>query len=281
MKITEKAEAKINLTLDLTGILPNGYHGLFTVMQSVSLGDIITVETNESGNITLCCSDKSVPCDEKNTAYKAAKLFFEAALINDGADIFIEKITPSEAGLGGGSADAASVLSILNKIYKDKICEKNLYKIALKVGADVPFCLAKGTKLCQNIGEIMSPLPALDAYVVIAKPAAGVSTKEAFARFDTSSNLSHPDNDAFLFYASSGDYKQALNYAGNMFEVLVPLEEGKEIKEIMKKSGAYYSAMSGSGSAFFGLFDNENDAVKAAEKLKNKYYFAGVFHTTE
>lgn len=281
MKITKKANAKINLTLDLTSILPNGYHGLFTVMQSITLGDEVTVETSDDADITLTCSDKDIPCNEKNTAYKAAEIFLREAGIDKGVKINIEKKVPSQAGLGGGSADAAAVLKALNELYPDRVSEKKLYDTALKVGADVPFCLAGGTRLCQNVGEVMTELPAFDSYVVIAKPEAGISTKAAYEKFDNADKLDHPDNDAFLFYASKGDYKKALKYAANLFEVLVPLEEGKQIKRIMNENGAYYSAMSGSGSAYFGLFDDESKARSASEELKKIIPFAEVFHTTE
>lgn len=281
MKITKKANAKINLMLDLTGVLPNGYHGIFTVMQSVTLCDEVTAEIGGTEKIILSCSDETIPCDEKNTAYKAAKYFLEAAGLTCGVDIRIEKKVPSQAGLGGGSADAAAVLAALMEAFPGKVGEKELYEIALKVGADVPFCLAGGTRLCQNVGEIMTVLPAFDAYVVIAKPDAGVSTKAAYGRFDAEKDIPHPDDASFLFYAASGEYKEAMKYAGNIFETLVPLREGAEIKDKLYADGAYYAAMSGSGSAYFGVFDREEDAVKAAANLRKTVPFAEVFHTAE
>ena len=277
---TKKAYAKINLTLDLTGVLPNGYHPIFTLMQTVSLCDEVAVEINDSGVIEIESDNRNMPLDMSNTAYKAAALFLEkTADTSTGVKIRIDKKIPSEAGLAGGSADAAAVLNLLNEHFSYPLSEKELLGIALKVGADVPFCVKGKTQLCQNIGEVMTELPAVSAFVVIAKPEEGVSTKEAFARFDESENISHPNNDNFLFYAARGEYKKALENAFNIFELLTPVAQGEYIKEIMKKHGAYYASMSGSGSAFFGLFDSIEDAQKCEKELRDNVYFTCVCET--
>lgn len=268
MEKTVHAYAKINLTLDLTARLPNGYHSLFTVMQTVSLHDTVRTSLREDGVIAVRCSDPSVPCDSRNTVYKAALSFFRKTGLTFGADIFIEKNIPHEAGLGGGSADAAAVLSALNGFFPGRLSEKELYASALETGADVPFCFAGGTRLCLNVGEVMTELPAFDSFIVIAKPDAGVSTKTAFARFDSASGLPHPDNNAFLYHAAKGEYREAFSYAGNLFETLVPLAEGEEIRQALIANGAYYAAMSGSGSAYFGLFSSEEASLAAAENLE-------------
>ena len=269
MEITLKAYAKINLTLDLTGILPNKYHGIFTVMQSVGLYDTVTVKTGEAG-LNLRCSEKYIPCDDRNTAYKAARLFYEKAGIEPECDIYIKKVIPSGAGLAGGSADAAAVLRALASLYPDRLSHRDMLKIALEVGADVPFCYVGGTKLCQNIGEIMSSLPSFFSDVLIVKPYERVSTKDAYQRFDTAENITHPDNDSFLFYAARGEYKEAMQFASNMFETLSDVKSGDEIKRTMKDCGAWFSSMSGSGSAYYGLFDNSDDAKKCAALLKGR-----------
>ncbi len=277
---TKKAYAKINLTLDLTGVLPNGYHPIFTLMQTVSLCDEIGVEISDSGLIEIESDEKNIPLDMSNTAYKAAKLFLEATdKSGTGVKIRIEKNIPSQAGLAGGSADAAAVLTLLNEHFSFPLSEKELLGIALKVGADVPFCVKGKTQLCQNIGEVMSELPAFSAFVVIAKPEEGVSTKDAFARFDKSENIVHPDNNSFLFYASRGEYKKALENAFNIFENLSEVKQGEYIKETMKKHGAYYASMSGSGSAYFGLFDTFEAAEKCEKVLKEKVFFTCVCET--
>lgn len=269
METVVKAYAKINLTLDLTAVLPNKYHGIFTAMQSVGLYDNVTVRTGKPG-LSLSCSEKYIPCDDRNTAYKAARLFYERAGIEPECEIYIKKVIPSGAGLAGGSADAAAVLKALNGLYPGAVAHKDILAIALSVGADVPFCYVGGTKLCQNIGEIMSYLPPLFSYVLIVKPYERVSTKDAYARFDSAENITHPDNDSFLFYAASGDYREAVKYASNMFENLSDVKSGKEIKEVMNANGAWFSSMSGSGSAYFGLFDSEESARKCADLLKGK-----------
>lgn len=267
MEVKKKANAKINLTLDLIGILPNGYHSIFTCMQSIDMHDVVRINKTPTG-ITLNCSENYIPLTEKNTAFAAAKYFLDAAGISSGCDIYIKKVIPSSAGLGGGSADAAAVIEALSEIYPGRLSKPQLHQIALKVGTDVPFCLYGGTKLCQNTGDIISPLPNFDSYVLIAKPVERVSAKDAYKRFDSAVNIRRPDNQSFLFYAASGNYKKALEYAANVFEVLSDVDSGEEIKNIMRRGGAYFSAMSGSGTAYFGLFDDIEKAEVCADKLR-------------
>lgn len=267
MKVKKKAFAKINFTLDLTGVLPNRYHGIYTLMQSAGVYDNVYV-SDEIKGIHLSCSEHYIPCDRRNTAYLAAEYFFDSAKLEKNAEIYIDKVIPSGAGLAGGSADAAAVLHALDEIYPGRLSKKDLLSIALKIGADVPFCFLGGTKLCQNIGEIMSPMPELSSFMVIAKPSERVSTKDAYARFDSAENISHPDNNSFLFYAAKGDYKNAALYSSNIFETLCDVKSGSRIKNIMKDYGAWHASMSGSGSAFFGLFDSQKQADLCKEKLK-------------
>ena len=268
MEIKLRAYAKINLTLDLTGVLPNKYHGIFTLMQSVGLYDPVTVTTGEKG-LRLRCSERYIPCDDRNTAYKAARLFYERAGLEPECDIYIKKVIPSGAGLAGGSADAAAVLKALSHAYPDALSHRDIMSIALEVGADVPFCYVGGTRLCQNIGEVMTGLPALFSDVLIVKPYERVSTKDAYARFDSAQELTHPDNDSFLFYAARGEYREAVRYAGTLFEELCDVSAGKRIKEAMYQCGAWYCAMSGSGSAYFGLFDSREQMKECARLLKD------------
>lgn len=273
MKISGEAKAKINLSLDLTGKLPDGYHAITTIMTEIALSDTVSVETGECRGIKIECACPGVPCDEKNTAYKAASYFFEAAEISPSAIITIEKNIPHEAGLAGGSADAAAVLRFLNEFFPGKVSEKKLFEIALRVGADVPFCLKGGTALCMNRGEVMAELPPFEGCVLLAKPSYGVSTKLAFERFDSAEKLIHPKNDDILFYASKGDYKKALEGSLNIFEQLCDIPEGDFIKESMLSSGAYYASLSGSGSCFYGLFDSPSDGAKAEQKLEGRVDF--------
>ena len=269
MEVRLKAYAKINITLDLTGILPNKYHGIFTLMQSVGLYDPVTVKTGKEG-LVLRCSERYIPCDDRNTAFKAARLFYEKAGISPECEIYIKKVIPSGAGLAGGSADAAAVLKALSIIYPDALSYRELLEIALNVGADVPFCFVGGTRLCQNIGEVMTGMPPLHSDVLIVKPYERVSTRDAYLRFDSAESIEHPDNNSFLFYSAKGDYKEAVKFAGNLFESLCDVNAGKKIKETMRDYGAWYSSMSGSGSAYYGLFDSKEDMKKCADILRDE-----------
>lgn len=277
MILFANAYAKINLSLDITSVLPNGYHALNTVMQSVSLCDEICLRTGKPG-LTLLCDAPDIPTDERNTAFSAAKKYYDTLGNASEAEISIRKKIPSQAGLGGGSADAAAVLRLLNAAYGRPLSEETLSALALQVGADVPFCLFGGTALCMNMGEVLSPLPHVDAYVVLVKPDSGVSTKDAYRRFDSGTTLRHPNNDAVLYYLKTGDTETALTYAGNIFETLAPHEAYPEILAILRKNGAFYASVSGSGSAVFGLFTKEEDAEAATQAAFQRKFFA--FHGT-
>ncbi len=269
MKI--KAYAKVNLMLDILGTLPNGYHNLWMIMQSVSLYDTVTVEKNNSGKITLTCSEEGIPTNEKNIAYKAAIAFFEKTGIeNCGLHIHIEKCIPSEAGLAGGSADGAAVIKALNELFSAKLTERELCRIGRKVGADVPFCIVGGTCLAQNIGDVLSPLDDIPpCYFVLAKPKMGVSTKEAFASFDNASYIRKPKKDKMLIAAANGDFDEMCKLAANVFEQVIEVPERVEIKKIMREQNAKLALMSGSGPTVYGIFENKKDAENCAEKLKS------------
>lgn len=268
MKITAYAPAKINLFLDIEGKLDNGYHSLFMVMQSVGLEDIVTVEKSDEAGIFLTCSESRLPTDEKNIAYKAAKKFFDAINKEPDVKIHIEKHIPFEAGLAGGSADAAAVIVALNKLYSAKLSEYELCKIGLTVGSDVPFCIVGGTCLSQNTGGVLSKLePLKDCFVVLAKPEKGVSTAQAYADAD-SSYIYHPDSMRMLDACEKGDFEGICRYAGNVFEQVIEVAERVEIKEKMRNFGSSLYQMSGSGPTVFGLFDDKEKAEECAKELK-------------
>ena len=276
MELTLFANAKINLSLDISSRLAGGYHALFTVMQSVTLCDEVRLKTGE-GTLTLSCSDPDVPTDARNTAYKAATLFCEAAGIAPDLQIRIEKRIPSQAGLGGGSADAAAVLRGMNLLYGAPLPEETLLSLALQVGADVPFCLLGGTRLCLHLGEETSPLPALSAHVVIAKPEEGVSTGTAFRRFDEGFPIRRPENEAVVKALERSEPHALKNRAHNVFEDLLPLPVYMRVKRALYDNGAYFASLSGSGSALFGLFDEESAANAAKEALERTEGLQGVF----
>jgi len=270
MKITVKAFAKINLFLDITGVNDIGYHLLDSVMQSVTLCDEICLEQTESGKTEIFCSVADIPCDETNIAHKAAGLFFEkTGEINSGLAITLKKNIPHQAGLGGGSADAAGVLVGLNHIYGNKLSENELCDIGVKVGADVPFCIAGGTKRAQGIGEKfirVSPMPSCS--IVIAKPDFGVSTVKAYSDYDLLKNPERFDISALLASLENADLITLSASLHNAFEQVVTNDEIGNVKSIMDSCGALGSLMSGSGSAIFALFDDESKAETCLDALK-------------
>lgn len=270
MHVTVKAAAKINLMLDIVERLENGYHSLWMVMQSVDLYDTVTVERTGTGAIRLACSDTRLPADESNLAFKAARAFFDATGVpNSGVSITVEKKIPFAAGLAGGSADAAAVLLALDRLFEMNLKQRVLNKIGLTLGADVPFCLQGGTMLAQNIGELLTPVPELpDCFIVLAKPAQGISTAQAYHLCDTASNLRAPDKRGMLSALLAEDLKGAARLVGNVFEQVIDVPERVAIKAVMRECGALGCCMSGSGPTVFGLFDAEQEAACCAEKLR-------------
>ena len=193
MKVEVKAYAKINLLLDICAKRTDGYHDLFMIMQSVSIYDTVTVERIKGGMTVISCDNEAIPTGEQNIAYKAAQAFFEALRIRKpsrGIKISIVKRIPHAAGLAGGSADAAAVLSALNILYNKNISTDELCRIGAKIGADVPFCITGGTLLAQGIGEVLSKVkPLRQCSIVLIKPDFGVNTGAAFSQFDENGKL--------------------------------------------------------------------------------------------
>ena len=264
----EKAYAKINLSLDITGKRADGYHLLETVMQSVSLYDTVRVE--KGPEITVSCSDPRVP-PEKNIARKAAGAFFAAAGISGGARIYIEKRIPMEAGMAGGSTDAAAVLRALNSLYGGKFSLRELCAIGAGVGADVPFCVRGGTCLAKGIGEILTPLPPMmDCSIVVVKPPEGISTAEAYRKIDES-GLSLSGTAQVVEALKAGDLEALGKSCSNVFELAIPLKSRERIKKAMKQSGALGACMTGSGSAVYGLFARQEEARACARVLSGEF----------
>lgn len=271
----EKAYAKINLTLDVVAKRPDGYHDLKMIMQSVSLHDNIAVRIGTGDGIKSVSNLGYLPDDDRNIAVKAARAFFEATGIeNDGVHIAIEKNIPVAAGLAGGSTDGAAVLRALDRLYETNLgCEK-LCKIGLKVGADVPFCICGGTMLAEGVGEVLTPLAKMpECYIVLCKPGYGMSTAKVFGSLKVDEIKRHPDTDKVINALNNGNLSEI---AGNMYNVLeeIVAKEKSDISEIereMLACGALGAVMSGSGSTTFGVFDDEEKAKSAYNKLKNKY----------
>ncbi len=270
-KLTLEAPAKINLLLDIISRLPNGYHSLCMVMQTVDLCDTVEVALRDDGKINLTCSEAALPTDSRNIAYRAAENFFEATGVNKGADISLTKRIPFEAGLAGGSTDAAAVLKALNTLCGTALSTRELCAIGVKLGADVPFCICGGTMLAQDIGQVLSELPSLKkCFIVLVKPDVGVSTKEAYEAFDTAESIRHPDCNAMIHAAASSDFDGIINNVGNVFEQFIEVPQRAEIKAIMRNHGSLTCCMSGSGPTIFGIFDTEEKAEHCAAAIPAK-----------
>lgn len=268
-----KAYAKINLTLDVVGKRDDGYHLLKMIMQNIDLYDLIEINKKSSG-IEIDCNIKKIPLDERNIAYKAAKIFIDKYDIKSGVKISIHKNIPIAAGLAGGSTDAAAVLNGMNKIFKVNADVKEIMGIGLQVGADVPYCIIGGTALCSGIGENVKKLKHLrNVIVVLVKPRFGVSTKSVYARFDVNKVYNHPDTYGMI----QAIQKNNINHIGiEMRNVLENITLGmhpvlKDIKSEFMDMGASGSLMSGSGPSVYGIFKDMLTAQRCYDKFKQKY----------
>jgi len=248
-----RAYAKINLSLDITGVRNDGYHLIKTVMQSISLHDVVSVERTADG-ISISCDDPLVPCDERNIVYKCAKRFFERVGESFGVHIDIQKNIPSQAGLGGGSADGAAMLVLLNRLCGGILTTENLCEIGSRVGADIPFCIIGGCVLCEGIGEVLTPIDnKLELDLCIVKPQFSVSTVEAYKHFDNLKAVCHPDVDGVVEALTNGNRALLYNKLANVLEMD---ERTDKIKKDLVRLGAAASSMSGSGSAVFGILED-------------------------
>jgi len=272
--IKVKASAKINLTLDVTEKLRNGYHNIESIFQSIGIFDILTVEKAEK-DITITCDDNTVPCDMRNIAYKAALLFFENTGIKAGCSIHIEKHIPSQAGLGGGSSDGAGVLYALNRLYDTKMDIAQLAAIGGRISADTVFFIYGGTAYVKGIGDKIFAIRSIPpVHLVIAKGREGISTPEAYQKIDSLVNPHHPETKALAKAIDKGVFLKNCELCENMFELVTETNDVFDIKKAMLDNGALNSVMSGSGSAVFGIFESEEQAKKCRNILKKKYEFA-------
>lgn len=276
MRVTEKAYAKLNITLDVTRKLPDGYHEMRMIMQSANLADDVTILCREgSGTISVKTNRAYLPRGTKNIAGKAAAAFLKAAGIS-GYDtiIDIKKRIPVCAGLGGGSADAAAVLRGMNRLFGKPFGRKELEELAFSLGADVPYCVAYGTSLAEGKGEVLTDIPDIpDCYILISKPTFSVSTPELFSRLDCTKIRLHPDTQGVIDAAKSGDITAISKRCYNVFEEVLTSggKDIRDIKGVLYDNGALGAAMSGTGSAVFGIFDNYESANSARVILKGMY----------
>ncbi|MBE6798919.1 MAG: 4-(cytidine 5'-diphospho)-2-C-methyl-D-erythritol kinase [Ruminococcaceae bacterium] len=263
MKI--KANAKVNLSLDITGRREDGYHTLCSVMQSVSLCDVI--EVKKSDEMTVIC-DKSELSGSDNLCFKAAEKFFEEIARDEKVTVKINKKIPVAGGLGGGSADAAAVLFVLNKMYGEPLEFDKLSQISLSLGADVPFCLGGGTVLAKGIGEQLTRLPSLpDCFIVIAKKGVKSSTKDMYNAIDSTEALKTSDIDRILMGLTNGDLQFAAKGFYNRFCEVSESAVLSECESVMKMQDCIYCGLSGAGPSIIGIFESEIAAQNATAEL--------------
>lgn len=272
VKMEIKAYGKINLSLDVVSKKEDGYHLLKMIMQSIEVYDRIKLEVQDA-DIRIYCDKPYVPTDERNIAYKAAKLFFEKYKINKGVCINIDKHIPVSAGLAGGSTDGAAVIRGLSELFGIKD-EKGILELCTKVGADVPFCLYGGTCLCEGIGEVITPLSSFkDVIILLVKPNFGVSTKEVFRALDLSLIYKHPDTESLMEAMKNYQLNDFDRFSKNVLEnvTLRKYPIIRDIKLKIMRQGALYSMMSGSGPTVFGIFDDMQLALSSYEFFKKQY----------
>ena len=273
--IYEGALAKINLTLDVLGKRGDGYHDLQSIMQTISIRDDITLHLGTGEPWKLVCDKDWVPTDERNLAWKAAKVFFETLGKDpNGLAIEIVKRIPGEAGLGGGSADAGAVLRALNRYYDSPLSVYALCELGAQVGSDVPFCTLCGTAMVEGRGERLRKLPDIpEMFFVVCKPDFSVSTPELYQKLDETAIAHRPDQRAMEAAIAKGDLAEIADKLGNVFEPVVISQhlELNYIISLLNSYGSYGQQMTGSGSAVFGIFDSFEYAAVACTMLKDNY----------
>lgn len=282
-EIRLKALAKINLGLDVTGRREDGYHLVRMVMQTVHLFDSVLMEKTKEPGIHFTTNVHFLPTDEHNIAYKAAKILVEEFGIDGGIRIDIKKCIPVSAGMAGGSTDAAAVLYGMNQMYGLKLSYKKLAERALSLGADVPYCLMRGTALAEGIGEKLTRLPAFPRCpIVIAKPGISVSTKWVYENLRLDGQAVHPDIDSLIQDINGKDLKKAASHMGNILEDVTVKEYPviDKIKQNLVEHGALNAMMSGSGPTVFALFEERGKARAAADALRASGLARQIYVTT-
>ena len=277
-----KALAKINLGLDVIGVREDGYHLVRMIMQAIELHDWVTVKKTSHTGISLETNLSFLPTDQSNIAYQAAQLLLQDYPQIGGVELSIHKCIPIAAGMAGGSTDAAAVLYGMNRIFELGIPRKRLMEYGLRIGADVPFCLLRGTALAEGIGEELHALPCMpDCYLLIAKPPVSVSTKSVYQALDALPELPHPAIDALREDLLAGDLSTLASHMGNVLEqVTIPMHpQIDRIKQLMCENGAMAAMMSGSGPTVFGIFSEKQLANGAARKVRESGLARGVYVT--
>ena len=284
MRDTGVAFAKVNISLDIISKMTDGYHNLKMVMQTVSLCDEITIECVRGEGVYVKDSGRPyLPSDERNIAMKAVKVFFaHTEITGHRANIWIKKRIPVGAGLGGGSADGACVLRMMDKMFSAKLERETLIELGKAIGSDVPFCIFGGTKLAEGRGEVLTDLtPIAHCHIVICKPHFSFSTPELFKQIKCSNIRARPDTDGIITSLNNSDLEGIARRMYNVFEDVLP--RGKrvieDIKDKMLDNGALGSVMTGSGPTVIGVFDDSSRALKAHRDLKTEYHECFVTET--
>lgn len=277
-----KARAKINLSLDVCSVRDDGYHEVAMVMQTIGIYDKLVFEKREEPGIIIETNAGFLPVNENNLINKAARLLMDEFGVKGGLYVYLNKFIPVSAGLAGGSTDAAATMIAVNRLFELNLSMKQLQERATKVGADVPYCLMRGTVLATGIGEKLKRLPPMPkCKVVIAKPAANISTKTVYEKFDRVECNRHPDIDAMCRAIEEGSLEGIAANMGNVLEnVTIPMVPAiQTIKDEMLACNAMNAMMSGSGPTVFGLFANEEDATECFHRLRESGYAKQVYLT--
>ena len=275
-----KAYGKINLALDVVRKRPDGYHEVKMIMQTVKIYDGIELYVTNTGKIEVETNLFFLPNNENNLVYKAAKLLMDEFGVKKGLKIKLQKVIPVAAGMAGGSSDAASVMYGVNRLFKLGLTTQQLMERGVKIGADVPYCIMRGTALSEGIGEKLTRLPAPPkTAVLVAKPPISVSTKFVYENLHLDTLERHPDVDAMVRAIEAKDLQGIADNMENVLETVTVKEYPviEEIKQVIRENGAINALMSGSGPTVFGLYENESDAEAAADAIKKQNLAKQVF----
>lgn len=282
MKFQMKAHAKINLGLDVVGKLPNGYHEVRMVMQTVGIYDELTFSRTECG-IMVTTDSEELPIEEDNLIYKAANLMKDKYDIREGIHIHLQKNIPIAAGMAGGSTDAAAAMKGISRMFGLDTSLLELMELGASIGADVPYCVIGGTALAEGIGEKLTPLePAPECFVLVAKPDINVSTRYVYERLNVAAIEKHPDIDGMVAAIGKGSLQGILDRMENVLESVTVQEYPviDALKQRMKELGAVNSLMSGSGPTVFGIFLEKRLAEAALDRLAQEQLAKQIFVTT-
>lgn len=277
-----QAFAKINLGLDVLGKREDGYHEVRMIMQTIRMYDQLDMRKSVEPGIHLTTNKKYIPVDENNLVWRAAKLMMDTCGIMEGVSIHPHKVIPVAAGMAGGSSDAAATLVGMNRLFHCGLSKEKLMELGVQIGADVPYCVLRGTALAEGIGEKLTVLPPMpDCWILIGKPGISVSTKYVYTTLDLNTDTVHPDIDGMKKALEDGNLYGITERMGNVLQdVTIPAyPEVERIKEQMKTLGAVNAMMSGSGPTVFGIFDNEEKAQEACQKLRESGSCQQVFLT--